>query len=93
MTWKKQDFVEKIADEMGLSNSAVKMVIEKFLDGICDALARGDRVEFRNFGIFKVVNRNPRIGRNIRTGETIKIPARKTVQFKPGKVMKERVEK
>ena len=49
----------------------------------------GDKLEFRNFGVFEVLNGKTRIGRNLKTNEPITIPPKKTVAFKPGKLLKE----
>ncbi len=85
----KRDLVVKIASETGLTQLAVKEVIQKFLDSVIDDLARGDNVEFRNFGVFQCVYRKPRIGRNPRKPQDIvQIPGRRVVRFKPGKDMK-----
>ena len=87
----KKDIVIKIADEKDIKQIHVKEVVQAALDIIIDSLAKGETVELRNFGIFKVKFRKPRIGRNPKTGETVEIPAKKTVTFKSGLVMKERV--
>ncbi len=85
----KRDLVVKIANETGLTQLAVKEVIQKFLDSIIDDLAGGKNVEFRNFGVFQRVYRKPRIGRNPRKPEDIvQIPGRYVIRFKPGKEMK-----
>ena len=87
----KKDIVIKIADEKDIKQIHVKEVMQAALDVIIDSLAKGETVELRNFGIFKVKFRKPRIGRNPKTGETVEIPAKKTATFKSGLVMKERV--
>ncbi len=90
----KRDLVVKIAGETGLTQLAVKEVIQKFLDKVVDELAEGENVEFRNFGVFQCVYRKPRIGRNPRRPEeTVQIPGRRVVRFKPGKEMKARLKK
>jgi nucleoid DNA-binding protein len=89
----KRDLVVKIANEIGVTQSMVKSVVEGVLDGITDALSSGDKVELRNFGILKVKSRKARVGRNPRTGDTVPIEAKKVVSFKPGKILKQKVEK
>jgi nucleoid DNA-binding protein len=90
----KRDLVVKIAGETGLTQLAVKEVIQKFLDKVVDDLAEGHNVEFRNFGVFQCVYRKPRIGRNPRRPqETVQIPGRNVIRFKPGKEMKVRLAK
>jgi len=87
----KKDIVIKIADETGVKQIDVKKVVQKTLDYIVESLARGETVELRNFGIFKAKSRKGRMGRNPRTGESVPIPEKKVVTFKPGLVMKDRV--
>src|ERR1700681_2552704 len=61
------------------------------LDGIIDTLEKERRIELRNFGVFEVKQRKPRKARNPRTGESVMVPARFVVTFKPGLEMEERV--
>lgn len=87
----KKDIAIKIADETGIKQIVVKEVIQKTLDKIIDILVTGETIELRNFGIFKVKSRKARTGRNPRTGETVPVPPKKVVVFKPGLVMKQKV--
>ena len=88
----KRDLVMKIAKETGLIQADVFNVIQKMLDRITDALAKGQDIELRNFGVFEVRLTRPRIGRNPNRPETdVVIPARATVKFKSGKIMRQRV--
>lgn len=88
----KRDLVMRIAEETGLIQQDVYEVIQKTLDYITESLARGEDVEFRNFGVFEVCERKSRIGRNPNKPEdVVTIPIRKVVKFKPGKVMKHQV--
>ncbi len=87
----KKDIIVKVADDTGMKQIDVKKVVQKTLDYVIASLARGETVELRNFGIFKVKSRKGRMGRNPRTGETVSIPEKKVVSFKVGLVMKERV--
>ncbi len=89
----KKDIVMKIAEETGLKQIDVKVVVQKTLDHITNSLVGGKTVELRNFGVFKVKTRKPRIGRNPKTGVTVSIPERKVVTFKSGMIMKKRVVK
>lgn len=85
----KRELVVRIASETGLIQQDVHEVIQKTLDYIIESLARGENVEFRNFGVFEVTERKQRIGRNPNKPEqTVTIPTRKVVKFKPGKIMK-----
>lgn len=87
----KKEIVIKIAEETGLKQIDVKKVVQSSLDLITAALSKGETVELRNFGVFKVKTRRSRVGRNPRTGTTVPIPERKVVTFKVGMVMKKRV--
>jgi len=87
----KKDIVLKIADDTGIKQIDVKKVVQKTFDFIVDALVRGEKVEFRNFGVFKVKQRRGRTGRNPRTGQTVPVPPRKVAIFKPGLEMKQKV--
>ncbi|MCM8759449.1 MAG: integration host factor subunit beta [Candidatus Omnitrophica bacterium] len=82
----KKDFVEEIVKETGLSKSMVKMIIEKFIDNLRESLLKKERIEIRNFGVFKVKKVKPKKGRNLRTGEEIPVPERWKVTFKPSKI-------
>ena len=87
----KKEIALKIAEETGIKQVDVKSVVQKTLDHIIEALAGGRTVELRNFGVFKVKTRGPRMGRNPKTGAKVPIPERKVVAFKVGMVMKKRV--
>jgi nucleoid DNA-binding protein len=88
----KRDLVVTISNETGLVQQDVFNVIQKTLDYITDALAKGQSVELRNFGVFEVRLTKSRIGRNPNKPENdVVIPARATVKFKAGKVMRQRV--
>ncbi|OGW84675.1 MAG: integration host factor subunit beta [Omnitrophica bacterium RIFCSPLOWO2_01_FULL_45_10] len=87
----KKDLVLKITEEANLKQVDVKLIVQKTLDRITDSLSKGETVELRNFGVFKVKSRKPRIGRNPKTGSVVPIPERKVVSFKPGLVMKKEV--
>ena len=93
-TLTKRELVVEIANETGLVQHHVFEVVQRTLDHITDALARGDSVELRNFGILEVRLTKPRVGRNPnQPGSSFVIPARATVKFKPGKVMRQKVSK
>ena len=87
----KKDIVVKIADDTGVKQIDVKNVVQKTFDCIIDSLNKGETVELRNFGVFKVKMRKGRMGRNPRTGDAVPIPEKKVVTFKSGLVMKQRV--
>lgn len=91
-TLTKREIVVNISTETGLVQHDVFNVVQRTLDHIVAALAKGDNVELRNFGVFEVKLTKPRVGRNPNEpGSSFVIPARATVKFKSGKVMKEKV--
>jgi len=93
-TLTKRELVVKISNETGLVQHQVFDVVQKTLDHITDALAHGDTVELRNFGILEVKLTKPRVGRNPnQPGSSFVIPARATVKFKSGKIMRQKVAK
>ena len=88
----KRDLTIRISEETGLVQQQVLEVVQKTLDYIAQAVAKGDTVELRNFGVFEVKIRKARVGRNPNAPETdVPIPARAVVKFKPGKDMREEV--
>lgn len=88
----KRELVSRISSETGLTQQEVFGVVQRMLDGITDALAAGDGVELRNFGVFEVKLTKERVGRNPKQPEKdVVIPSRATVKFKAGKVMRQRV--
>ncbi len=86
----KKEIALKIAEETGLKQTDVKKVVQLTLEKIMESLSKGEGVELRNFGVFKVRSRRPRTGRNPKTGQTVPIPERKVVTFKAGMVMKKK---
>ena len=87
----KKDIVLKITDMTGIKQVDVKTIVQKTFDVIIDSLVRNEKVELRNFGVFKIKERKARFGRNPRTGESVPVPPRKVVVFKPGLEMKQRI--
>lgn len=91
-TLTKRELVLRISAETKLKQSDVMDVLQLTLDKITEELAKGNNIEFRNFGVFEVLCRKSRIGRNPNAPEkTVTIPARSVVKFKPGKEMKKQV--
>jgi nucleoid DNA-binding protein len=94
MTLTKRDLVIRISEETELVQTQVFDVVQKTLNHITEALAKGDKVELRNFGVFDVKIRKARIGRNPNRPETnVLIPTRSIVKFKAGKGMRAEVMK
>ena len=87
----KKEIVQHIAEKVGVNRLQAQEIVQSVFDGITETLVREGRIELRNFGVFEVKKRKPRIGRNPRTGENVKVPGRMVVTFKPGRVMEERV--
>ena len=88
MTLTKRELVMRIGEETGLNQAQVFEVVQKTLNYITEALAKGGKVELRNFGVFDVKIRKARVGRNPKQPETdVPIPARAMVKFKAGKEM------
>lgn len=87
----KKDIILKVSDETNLKQIYVKKVVQKTFDYIIEALVRGEKIELRNFGVFKIKQRKSRTGRNPRTGQVVPVPPRKVVVFKPGLEMKKKV--
>jgi len=87
----KKDIVMKVSTETNLTQIDVKNIIQKTLDSIAESLERGETVELRNFGVFKVKTRRGRVGRNPRTGQEVQVPEKKVVVFKPGLILKQKV--
>lgn len=88
----KRDLVMRISKETGMIQKDVATVLQKTLDYIIESLARGENVEFRNFGVFEVQERKSRIGRNPNKPDNVVIiPNRKVVKFKMGRVMKAKI--
>ena len=84
----KADVIARIASNTGLSKVDVREVVEGFLDSVKYAIKQDDPLEIRGFGTFYVADRAPRTARNPRTGEEVKIPARKQPVFKPSREIK-----
>ena len=89
----KKELVARIADATGQTKVVTKDVIQAFLDHIIEELGRGNRLEFREFGVFEIQERAARKALNPRTREKVGVPARHVVKFKVGRLMKEAVER
>jgi len=85
----KQDLVYRISERIGQKKVVTKQIIQSFIDEIVRELERGNRLEFREFGVFELKERAARKARNPQTGDSVYVPAKKVVHFKPGRKMKE----
>lgn len=87
----KADLVDEVAATADLTKKDSEVVVSTFFDAIIDSLSKGDKVELRGFGTFKLRRRKARVGRNPRTGERVDVPAKVVPFFKPGKELREMV--
>jgi len=87
----KKELVARIAAQTGQTKVVTKDILQRFLDEIIDELAQGNRLEFREFGVFEIKERPPRRAQNPRTLEKVEVPAKRVVKFKVGRLMKKRV--
>ncbi len=85
----KKDLVDRVAAATGLKRSQVREVVQCLFDQIVFELGRGNRLEFRDFGIFETKERAPRVAQNPKTLERVEVPAKRTVKFKVGKMMQD----
>ena len=90
----RSDLVDALAAQFQqLPHRDAEMVVKTLLDSMAEALARGHRIEIRGFGSFTVSHRPARMGRNPRSGESVQIPEKKVPHFKPGKALREAVDR
>lgn len=87
----KKELVNRIADQAGVTKVNAKEVIQAFLDAIIEELAAGNRLEFREFGVFESKERAARRAQNPRTLEKVQVPAKRIVKFKVGRMMRKKV--
>ena len=81
----KLDIINEVVTKTGITKTKAEQAVETVFESMKGALAKGDRIELRGFGVFNVRPRKTGIGRNPRTGEEVNIPPGKAVRFKPGK--------
>ena len=81
----KLDIINEVVTKTGITKSKAEAAVETVFESMKRALANGDRIELRGFGVFNVRPRKTGIGRNPRTGAEVNIPPGKAVRFKPGK--------
>ena len=90
-TTRKKDLIDRIAESTQIKNALVKAIVQNFLDEIISELTKGNRLEFRYFGVFEVKKRAARKAQNPKTLEPIDVPARRRVKFKMGRIMKKKL--
>jgi integration host factor subunit beta len=84
----KKELVDRVAERTKTNRVVVKQIIQEFLDGVIAEIGDGNRLEFREFGVFEVVQRAARMAQNPKTLEPVQVPAKRAVKFKPGRMMK-----
>ncbi|CAM2006809.1 HU family DNA-binding protein [Acanthopleuribacter pedis] len=89
MSMTKADLVEAVSQSINVSKREAEVVVNTFLECVVGALNRGEGVELRGFGSFRIRERGPRTGRNPRTGESVEVAPKKVPYFKVGKQLKE----
>jgi integration host factor subunit beta len=88
----KKELVDRIADKGDVTRVVVKRVVQSFLDEIIEELGQGNRLEFRDFGVFETKQRAARMAQNPKTLERVQVPPKRTVKFKVGRVMKQKLQ-
>ena len=88
----KKELVDRIAEQLGVKRVTVKRVSQQFLDEIISELGKGNRLEFRDFGVFECKQRAARVAQNPKTMERVPVPAKRTVKFKVGRLMKAKMQ-
>ncbi len=85
----KKELIDLIAERTQAKRILVKQIIQSFLDEITSELAKGNRLEFRDFGVFEAKTKAARVAQNPKTLERVEVPAKRTVKFKMGRMMKD----
>lgn len=85
----KKELIDNIAEATGEKRVVVKQVVQSFLDSIVVELGKGNRLEFRDFGVFEIKQRRARMAQNPRTLQPVEVPPKRTVKFKVGRLMKQ----
>jgi len=88
----KKELIDRIAESTQAKRVVVKRIVQSFLDEVVAELARNNRLEFRDFGVFETRTRAARVAQNPRTLERVPVPAKRTVKFKMGRLMKQKLE-
>ena len=88
----KKELVERIAARLKMPRAVVKQCMQEFLDQIILELKKGNRLEFRDFGVFDIKTRAPRQAQNPKTMEKVNVPAKRAVKFKVGRLLRESIE-
>ena len=84
----KKELIDRISEKTNSKRVVVKMIVQTFLDEIINELGNGNRLEFRDFGVFESKRRAARVAQNPKTLERVQVPPKRTVKFKVGRLMK-----
>ncbi|HIJ52726.1 MAG TPA: integration host factor subunit beta [Planctomycetes bacterium] len=84
----KKELIDRIADRTQAKRVIVKLIVQAFLDEVTRELCSDNRLEFRDFGVFETRTRAARIAQNPKTLERVEVPAKRTVKFKMGRLMR-----
>jgi integration host factor subunit beta len=87
----KKELIDRIAENTQAKRVVVKRIIQSFLDEVIDELAADNRLEFRDFGVFETRTRAARVAQNPKTLQRVQVPAKRTVKFKMGRLMKQKL--
>ncbi len=87
----KKEVIDRIAENTNTRRAVVKPVVQSFLDEIIEELAKNNRLEFRDFGVFETKMRAARKAQNPKTMEQVQVPAKRNVKFKMGRLMKQKI--
>ncbi len=87
----KKELIDRISDGLGQRRVQVKKVVQLFLDEVITELGKGNRLEFRDFGVFETKVRKARRAQNPKTLQPVEVPEKRTVKFKVGRLMKQRL--
>lgn len=87
----KKELIDRIADSSRQRRVMVKKVVQQFLDEVINELGRGNRLEFRDFGVFETKLRKARRAQNPKTLQPVEVPEKRTVKFKIGRMMKQKL--
>ena len=88
----KKELIDRIAENTQAKRVVVKRIVQSFLDEVVIELAKENRLEFRDFGVFETRTRAARVAQNPKTLERVPVPAKRTVKFKMGRLMKQKLE-
>lgn len=88
----KKELIDRIAEKTNQKRVVVKRTVQKFLNEVILELGRGNRLEFRDFGVFEIRERRSRTAQNPKTLERVEVPAKRVVKFKVGRLMQKSLE-